>query len=162
MGKLISNIECCFYRTQVSMGSNLWVQLSLTNTPFWNLNDEDTNSILTDNANRAIQGNVANFGINASGAIWWPNLQPMQVAPSVGQFCNYAKWHHLVAKFVTNAYGARHDICQNFYATAVLGARILRKNAWIGTLPNSRQKSVNALKWPNSRQKGVFKTALMH
>ena len=52
------------------------------------LADEDTNSILTDNANRAIQGNVAmhvtlpggNFGINASGAIWWPNLQPMQGA----------------------------------------------------------------------------------
>ena len=38
--------------------------LSLTHTPFWNLTDvtladEDTNSILTDNANRAIQGNVA-------------------------------------------------------------------------------------------------------
>ena len=45
-----------------SMGSLLshW----LTDTPFWNLTDvtladEDTNSILTDNANRAIQGNVA-------------------------------------------------------------------------------------------------------
>ena len=35
------------------------------------LADEDTNSILTDNANRAIQGNVA-----------------MQVAPSGGQICN--------------------------------------------------------------------------
>ena len=39
------------------------------------LADEDTNSILTDNANRAIEGNVAmqvllvaNFGSNASGA----------------------------------------------------------------------------------------------
>ena len=42
----------------------------------WNLTDvtladEDTKSILTDNANRAIQGNVA-----------------MQVAPSGGQICN--------------------------------------------------------------------------
>ena len=56
------------------------------------LADEDTDSILTDNANRAIHDNVAiyvtllvaNFGINASGAIWWPNLQTMQVAPSGG------------------------------------------------------------------------------
>ena len=31
---------------------------------------------------------VAKFGTNASGAIWWPNLQLMQVAPSGGQFCN--------------------------------------------------------------------------
>ena len=40
------------------------VSNSLTNTSFANLTDvtladEDTNSILTDNANRAIQGNVA-------------------------------------------------------------------------------------------------------
>ena len=60
------------------------------------LADEDTNSILTDNANRAIQGNVAKqvaqlvgqFVTNASGAIWWPNLQLMQMVPSGGQICN--------------------------------------------------------------------------
>ena len=60
-------LEDRFYRTQVYLGSDLWVCLSLTNkqtkTPFANLTDvtladEDTNSILTDNANRAIQGNV--------------------------------------------------------------------------------------------------------
>ena len=45
------------------------------------LADEDTNSILTDNANRAIQGNIA------SDSTWWENLQPMQVVPSGGQFC---------------------------------------------------------------------------
>ena len=33
------------------------------------LADEDTNSILTDNANRAIQGNVA-----SSDSTWWENL----------------------------------------------------------------------------------------
>ena len=38
------------------------------------LADEDTNSILADNANRAIQGNVA--------------MQVTQVAPSGGQICN--------------------------------------------------------------------------
>ena len=63
--------------------------------------DEDTNPILTDNTNRAIQGNVATqvvplggqignlckwchlvakFGTNASGVTWWPNLETMQVA----------------------------------------------------------------------------------
>ena len=40
-----------------------------------------------------------NIGTNASGAIWWPNLQLMQVAKKVelmqvvpfgGQICNYA------------------------------------------------------------------------
>ena len=47
--------------------SDLWVQASLTNKlrdlfadlTDVTLADEDTNSILTDNANRAIQGNVA-------------------------------------------------------------------------------------------------------
>ena len=71
-----------FYRTQVSLGSDLWVLVSvrpsltdvckdLTDVT---LADKDTNSILTDNANWAIQGNVAmwhkivtNFGNNASG-----------------------------------------------------------------------------------------------
>ena len=56
------------------------------------LADEDTNSILNDNANRAIQGNVAmnamqcmwrqlvaKFATNASGAIWGPNLRLMHV-----------------------------------------------------------------------------------
>ena len=45
------------------MGSDLWVRVSLTER-LWadlidvTLADEDTNAILTDNANRAIQGNV--------------------------------------------------------------------------------------------------------
>ena len=74
------------------------------------LADEDTNSMLTDNANRAFHCNVAmrvtqpggqlwnqamqvtppddQIGTYASGAIWWPNLELMQVVPSGGQFCN--------------------------------------------------------------------------
>ena len=55
------------------------VRPSVRPTPFVDLTDvtladEDTNSILTDNVNRAIEGNVAmqvllvaNFGSNASG-----------------------------------------------------------------------------------------------
>ena len=46
------------------------------------LADEDTNSILTDNANRAIQGNVA-----------------MQVTQSGGQLWKKWKWRRLVDNF---------------------------------------------------------------
>ena len=51
----------------MSLGSDLWVRFSVTHSlmrRFANLTDVtladgDTKSILTDNANRAIQGNVA-------------------------------------------------------------------------------------------------------
>ena len=46
---------------------------------------------------------VAKFANNANGAIWWPNLQLMQVVPSGGQIFNECKSCHLVAKFATNA-----------------------------------------------------------
>ena len=53
-----------FYRTQVYLGVDLWVRVSQTHRPCADLTDvtltdEDTNSILAVNANRAIQGNVA-------------------------------------------------------------------------------------------------------
>ena len=53
-----------FYRTQVNLGTDLWVRLSLSLRPFVDLTyvtlaDEETNSIPTDNVNRAFQGNVA-------------------------------------------------------------------------------------------------------
>ena len=41
-----------------------------------------------------------------SGAIWWPNLQPMQVAPSGGQFGKWYKLRNLLVKSVTNASSA--------------------------------------------------------
>ena len=52
-----------FYRTQVNLGSDLWVRMSVRETPFADLTgvtlaDEDTKSIPTDNVNRAIPGNV--------------------------------------------------------------------------------------------------------
>ena len=49
---------------------------------------------------------VAKFATYASGPIWWPNLQLMQVVPSGGHICNLCKWRHMVAKFATNASGA--------------------------------------------------------
>ena len=81
------------------------IRFSQTEKPFADLTDvtladEDTNLILTDNADRAIQGIVAmqvtqpgrkvckecqwrhlvvKFATNASGAIWWPKLELMQV-----------------------------------------------------------------------------------
>ena len=81
------------------------------------LADEDTNQILADNANRAIQGNVAmhvtlpggqlwnqckwchlvaKFATNASGTIWLTILQLMPIAPSGGQICNQCKWHSIL------------------------------------------------------------------
>ena len=40
------------------------------------LADADTSSILTDDANRTIPGNMTIT--NASGAVWWPNMEPIQ------------------------------------------------------------------------------------
>ena len=42
------------------------------------LADKDTNLILTDDTDRAIPGKK--YG-NASGVTFWPNFEPMQVAP---------------------------------------------------------------------------------
>ena len=65
---LFAGVLFDFYRTQVNLGSDLWVRmsvrLSLSKTPCVDLTDvtladEDTKSILTDNVNRAIPGNVA-------------------------------------------------------------------------------------------------------
>ena len=58
--------------------------------------DEDTNPILNDNANRAIQGNLAMQVTQAGGkicnyarsAILWPIFQLMLVVPSGGQIWN--------------------------------------------------------------------------
>ena len=46
---------------------------------------------------------MVKIATNASGAILWPNLELMQVAPSGGQICNSCKWCHLVANFATDA-----------------------------------------------------------
>ena len=83
------------------------------------LADEDTNSIQTDNVNRAIQGNVATqvtqpggqlckqckwchlmtkFWTNPNCAICWPNLQLLQVVPSGGQICNCCVGHTAEAR----------------------------------------------------------------
>ena len=68
-----------FYWTQVNLGSDSWVWMSIR------------------------QSETATY---ASGAIWWSKLQLMQVTPSDGQIFNLCKWRHLVGKFATSANGA--------------------------------------------------------
>ena len=46
---------------------------------------------------------MAQYTTDASSATWWPNLQPVQVAPPSGKICNWCKSYHLLAKFVTYA-----------------------------------------------------------
>ena len=67
-----------FHRTHLCLWSILWVRVSLSTRCFWDLTcttlaDEDTNGMPTDNANRAIQGNL-NFK-----PMFVPNSQLMQV-----------------------------------------------------------------------------------
>ena len=59
----------------MSLGSDLWVLLSVTELPCADLTDvtladEDTNSNLSDNANRAFQGNVAMRVTQPGGQLW--------------------------------------------------------------------------------------------
>ena len=61
--------------------SDLWIRVSITKRPFADLTDvtladEDTNPILTDNANRTFQGNLATRVTQPGGQIW---NQAMQV-----------------------------------------------------------------------------------
>ena len=86
----------------VTLWSDLWVRMSVTPPPLWNLTDvmlanEDTNSMPTYNANRAIEG-------NACDPTWWPTCETMLVVHE--QIFNQSKLCHQVAKFATNASGA--------------------------------------------------------
>ena len=75
MMQFAKNIGFNFYRTQVSlvrsMGSSLsnWLTVRFADLTDVTLADEDTNSILTDNANRAFQRNVAKQVTQAGGKI---------------------------------------------------------------------------------------------
>ena len=79
--------HCTFYRTQVYLNWHNWCDSG------WR------RYLLTDNVNRAIQGSnvamqVTQPGgqicncIDVSGAVWWPNLQLVQVVLSGGEICN--------------------------------------------------------------------------
>ena len=67
------------------------------------LADEDSNSIPSDDVNRAILGDVAT---QVEPLLWWPTLKLMQVAPLGGQTCNQFKKRQLLAKSTSNASSA--------------------------------------------------------
>ena len=67
--------NCIFHGTQVNLGSDLWVRLSVSPVLWLDLTDvtladEDTKSIPTDNAERAIKGNVAMHVRQPGGQLW--------------------------------------------------------------------------------------------
>ena len=67
----------------VSVTHSLTHSLTFVNLTDLTLADEDTNSILTDNTNIVIQGNVAMQVTQPGGQVCnlckWPILEPMQV-----------------------------------------------------------------------------------
>ena len=75
-----------FHRTQVNLGSDLWVRMFVSNRPCWDLS-------------KAICG-------NASYTTWWPTLQTMLMVPPDDQILNQSKLGHLFVKFATYASGA--------------------------------------------------------
>ena len=101
----MSGLHCShgFYWTQVNLGSDLWVRMSVRH---WCLVPPDDQT----NPNCATWWpNIQLINIqliNTSGAIWWSIVQLMQVVPSGGQICNWCKWCHLVVKFATNTSGS--------------------------------------------------------
>ena len=60
------------------------------------VDDEDANSILAVDTNRAMPGNM---GMHVAPPNAWSTFQPMQVAPHGGQILIQYKWCHLIAKF---------------------------------------------------------------
>ena len=98
------------------------------------LADEDTNSIPTNDANRAIQGNVAmqwcnlmaNLRTNASGATLYPNFEPTQIMvaqfaidasgsfwwPNLQSVYYTLKVLHLVAKIFEASHGGNILCCK--------------------------------------------------
>ena len=70
--------------------------------------DHDDDKHGTDRDKPAVEI-VDNYATNANCAIWWSNLELMQVAPPVGQIWNQFWWHHLVVKFWTNTSGTTYN-----------------------------------------------------
>ena len=67
----MQSLSPTFYRTEVHLGSDIWVQMSVSDyKTVLRLANEDTNSIQTDDVKVAIQCKVA-----------------MQMVPSGGQIC---------------------------------------------------------------------------
>ena len=88
-----------FYRTQVNLGSDSWVRMSLSNVcadlTDVTLADEDTNSILINNAKRAIQDNEAMQAMQTSDQCKFASIGS---ALPVDQICSQFKWCQVMVK----------------------------------------------------------------
>ena len=78
-------IELIFYPTQVS---DLWVWMSLTHWPCWDLTDATQCQLIV-----SIGQSKSD---NPSDATWKSTLEPMHVAPSDDQILNQCMYRHLV------------------------------------------------------------------
>ena len=74
-------VEEGIYRTQVYLGSDLWVRVSETHKQ---TDLSETYTSYTSYTSHL----VAKFATNASGAICWTSLQLMQVTQPGGKICN--------------------------------------------------------------------------
>ena len=104
---------------------------------------------------------MAKFATNASGAIWWPNLELMQVVPSGSLICNQCNWRYLVAKFGTNASGAiwwtilqLMQIAQSQVIDSIPWVRCASGNVLIHRLPFRRFSQMSKEK---KRYEGVLR-----
>ena len=102
----ITNTKDTNYAILMKNNANNFCRLNWCDSGWWWYQPNTDNANMPDdemlNKSKLCQL-VAKYATYRSGAIWWRNLQPMQVVPSGGQICYDCKWRHLVAKFTTNA-----------------------------------------------------------
>ena len=102
----ISGSVVPFYRTQVYLGSDLWVRVSLTPRRFASYTSYTIHTSYTSYTIHTGYTSYTSYRLFtryklftsyrlytekvtvSSGAIWWPNLELMQVVPSGGQIWN--------------------------------------------------------------------------
>ena len=94
-----------------------------------------------------------------------PRADPYRVSNKISQLefncCTFDQlvpklsimhWSNFIPLPIENIWCVgRHDICQKNYATAVLGARILRKKCVNRDISQFATKERKCFKWPNSR-----------
>ena len=155
-----------FYRTQVNLGSNRWVRLSVSPEGFWDftdvtLADEDTNSILTDNAKRTIQGNVAMQVTQSGGQLW--NLERRQLMTKFW-FCRalylqIGKWD--LRNTIKSIVGNRSHFCKKSYSMHPLWENAnLASILW--ALVTNRRAFSSSKKATTSEEDGKLWLRLVH
>ena len=94
---------------------------------------------------------MAKFINNTSDATWWPNLEPIQVAPPGRQISNFCKWCHLVAKFSNNS------SWPNFQQMHVAppDGQFSNNCKWCHLVAEFPTYTSSASWWPNGGENGV-------